>query len=91
MHGQFSGWSVFLRDKWDTATFITNYLPIIAFPVLYIAKRLWCRVRLVRPEDMDFKTGLEEVLAASYDEPPPRNWIERIWTTIVSHPSCSSL
>ncbi|EPS97222.1 hypothetical protein FOMPIDRAFT_1032088 [Fomitopsis schrenkii] len=79
----FSGWTVFLKDKWDTATFITNYLPIIAFPLLYIARRLWRRVRLVRPEDMDFKTGLEEVLAASYDEPPPRNWVERIWTTVM--------
>jgi hypothetical protein len=24
---QFSGWSVFLKGQWDTATFITNYLP----------------------------------------------------------------
>ena len=86
MRRQFSGWSVFLRDKWDTATFITNYVPMIAFPVLYFVKRIWCRVQLVRPEDMDFKTGLDEVLAASYDEPPPRNWVERIWTTIVSSP-----
>lgn len=75
---------MFLRDNWSTATFITNYLPIIAFPILYIAKRLWSHVRLVRPEDMDFKTGLEEVLAASYEERPPRSWIEKIWTIVVS-------
>jgi amino acid transporter len=24
---QFSGWNVFLKGQWDTATFITNYLP----------------------------------------------------------------
>ncbi|CCL98194.1 uncharacterized protein FIBRA_00188 [Fibroporia radiculosa] len=79
----FSGFSVFLKGGWNTGTFVTNYLPMIMFPVLYLGKRFWCGIRLVRPEDMDFKTGLSEVLAASYEEPPPRNWVERIWTTLV--------
>ncbi|KZT65366.1 amino acid permease [Daedalea quercina L-15889] len=78
-----SGWSVFLRGNWVTATFITNYLPMMIFPVLYVTKRFWSRVRFVRPEEMDFKTGMDEVLAASYDEPPPRNWVERIWNAIM--------
>ncbi|KAH9932565.1 amino acid permease/ SLC12A domain-containing protein [Fomitopsis serialis] len=79
----FSGWSVFLKDHWNTATFVTNYLPMMIFPVLYILRRFWSRVAFVRPEDMDFKTGMDEVLASSYDEPPPRNWVERIWNVLM--------
>ncbi|KZT11237.1 amino acid permease [Laetiporus sulphureus 93-53] len=75
----FSGWSVFLKGEWNTATFVTNYLPMMLFPVMYLGKRLWSGVRFVRPEDMDFKTGLAEVLEASYDEEPPRNWVEHVW------------
>ncbi|PCH35836.1 amino acid permease [Wolfiporia cocos MD-104 SS10] len=79
----FSGFSVFIRGEWNAATFVTNYLPMMLFPVLYAARRLWSRERWVRPEDMDFKTGMAEVLAASYDEPPPRNWVERIWNAVM--------
>ncbi|KAH9949045.1 amino acid permease [Amylocystis lapponica] len=75
----FSGWSVFLKGGWDTATFVTNYLPMMLFPVMYIGAKLYMRKPLVKYSEMDFKTGLAEVLAASYDEPPPRNWLERIW------------
>lgn len=78
-----SGWSVFLKDSWNTATFVTNYLPMAIFPALYVARRLWSRVAFVRPEDMDLKTGLAEAIAASYDEPPPRNWVERIWQSVM--------
>ncbi|ORY24876.1 amino acid permease [Naematelia encephala] len=34
-----SAWSVFLRGNWDTATFVTNYLPMVLFPILYVAKK----------------------------------------------------
>lgn len=78
----FSGWSVFLKGGWNTATFLTNYIPMMIFPILYIVKRLYSRVSFVRPEDMDFKSGLTEALAASHDEPPPRNWFERVWNVL---------
>ncbi|KAN0082933.1 amino acid-polyamine-Organocation superfamily protein [Tylopilus felleus] len=37
----FSAWEVFLRDsdEWSKATFITNYLPIMLFPVLYVSAK----------------------------------------------------
>ena len=28
---------------------------------------------------MDFLTGMDEIEAATYDEPPPRNFVERFW------------
>ena len=79
----FSGWDVFLKGKWDTATFVTNYLPFALFPILYIISRFVTGVGLIKPADMDFKTGLAEIEANSYDEPPPRNMAEKIWNKIM--------
>ena len=74
---------MFLKGQWATDTFVTNYLPMVLFPLLYFGARIWRRTRFIRPEDMDFKSGLAEVEAASYDEPPPRTWIERVWSWLV--------
>ncbi|KAK7694580.1 hypothetical protein QCA50_001766 [Cerrena zonata] len=75
----FSGWKVFLKDNWDVANFITNYLPFALFPILYCGAKLWRRVPIVKPLDMDFVSGLAEIEADCYDEPPPRNWVEKFW------------
>ncbi|GBE86317.1 Dicarboxylic amino acid permease [Sparassis crispa] len=79
----FSGWAVFLKGKWVTATFVTNYLPFALFPILYIGAKFWRRAPIVRPEDMDFISGLKEIEADCYDEPPPRNWVERFWSWLM--------
>jgi amino acid transporter len=81
---QFSGWSVFLHGQWNTATFITSYFPVVMFPILYIAARLWTRVPHVKVSQMDFYTGLAEIEAITYDEPPPRNRLEAFWQWLVS-------
>lgn len=63
---QFSGWSVFLKGNWDTATFVTNYLPLILFPILYIGWKIKTRVPIVKPADMDFVTGIDEIEADTW-------------------------
>lgn len=40
--------------------------------------------KFVKVEDMDFVTGVDEVIADTYDEPPPRNIWEKFWLWIVS-------
>ena len=40
--------------------------------------------KFVKVEDMDFVTGLDEVMADTYDEPPPKNIWEKFWLWIVS-------
>jgi amino acid transporter len=75
----FSGWRVFLKGEWDTATFVTNYLPFGLFPVLYITWKFKTGVPIVKPADMDFITGLDEIEADTYDEPPPKNKLEAFW------------
>ncbi|KAI0307841.1 amino acid permease [Multifurca ochricompacta] len=80
----FNGWSVFLRGKWNTADFITSYLPLALFPLLYIAAKVQTRVPAVKVSKMDFYTGLAEIEASTYDEPPPRNKVEVFWRWLVS-------
>ncbi|KAH7890310.1 amino acid permease [Phlebopus sp. FC_14] len=80
----FSAWEVFLRGNWLAATFVTNYLPIMLFPVLYVIAKLVNKVPLVKPSDMDFKSGVAEIDAITHDDPPPKNWIERVWMWLAS-------
>jgi len=75
----FSGFAVFIKGRWDTATFVTNYLPLILFPILYVGALFYFKTRPVAPEDMDFVSGLKEIEADTYDEPPPKNWVEKFW------------
>jgi len=79
----FSGWSVFLKGNWDKATFITNYLPFVLFPILYLAWKYKTGVPYARVMDMDFTTGLDEIEADCYDEPPPRNKLEAFWAWLM--------
>ncbi|KAI0036688.1 amino acid permease [Vararia minispora EC-137] len=79
----FSGWAVFLRGNWDTATFVTNYLPLMLFPVLYIGARIYFRQGPVTAEKMDFVSGIAEIEAESWDEPPPKNVWERFWAWLM--------
>lgn len=75
---------MFLKGKWEVDGFITDYLPFVLFPILYIGAKLYFRTPMVKPEDMDFVSGLKEIEADTYDEPPPRNWVERFWGWLVS-------
>lgn len=79
----FSGWNVFLKGDWDRATFVTNYLPLVLFPIMYICAYFVTRTPAVKPDEMDFVTGLKEIEADSYDEPPPRNVVERFWAWLM--------
>ncbi|KAI0745638.1 amino acid permease/ SLC12A domain-containing protein [Earliella scabrosa] len=79
----FSGWSVFLKGHWRTDIFVTNYLPMALLPLLYVGAKLWTRAPLVPYAEMDFKSGLLEVLEATVEEPPSRSWIERAWSWVI--------
>lgn len=78
-----SGWAVFLRDSWDTATFITNYIPLALFPLLYFSYRFIKRIRSHSASDMDFITGLDAIEAETYDEEPPKNKVQAFWSWLM--------
>jgi hypothetical protein len=54
------------------------------FPILYAGAKFWRRTPTVRPSEMDFYSGLAEIEAETYDEPPPRNKMEAFWQWLVS-------
>ena len=63
---QLSGWSVFLKGKWDTATFVTNYLPLVTFPILYTGAKFFYRDTIKKPHEMDFVTNIKEIEEETY-------------------------
>ncbi|KAG8918047.1 hypothetical protein FRC01_002069 [Tulasnella sp. 417] len=75
----FSGWTVFLKNSWQTDTFVTNYLPLMLFPIIYIGARLYYKQPLVSPENMDFKSDIAEIEADEGPEDPPKNMLESFW------------
>ncbi|EMD41814.1 hypothetical protein CERSUDRAFT_79441 [Gelatoporia subvermispora B] len=79
----FSGWSVFLKGNWNSATFVTTYLPLALFPLMYVIWKLKTRAAIIKPEEMDFVSGLKEIEADCYDEPPPANWVEKVWSWLM--------
>jgi len=79
----FSGWNVFLKGKWENEAFVTNYLPLALFPILYFVGRYSSKEPVKNVQEMDFITGLKEAEDDSYDEPPPKNLGERIWRWIM--------
>lgn len=81
---QFNGWSVFLKGKWDAATFVTSYLPFILFPLLYIGSWFYYRIPPVKPEDMDFVTDIAQIEADEQPDTPPKNKLEAFWQWLVS-------
>jgi len=79
----FSGWKVFLKGHWATDAFVTNYITLIGFPILYIGARLVYRSPLVKPADMDFISGIAEIEADTYDEEPPTTAMGKFWAWLM--------
>lgn len=52
---------MFLKHKWASDTFVTNYLPFALFPILYIGAKFMRRDPIRKPEEMDFITGIKEI------------------------------
>jgi len=72
-----NGWLVF--RKWDSPTFVTKYLALVLFPILYLGARIYFREGPKKPHEMDFVSNIPEFEAETYDEPPPRNAAEALW------------
>ncbi|KAG2361323.1 amino acid permease [Suillus spraguei] len=87
----FNGWSVFLKGHWSTANFVTSYLPFITWPIMYIGARFYYGAKPVAAGDMDFKSDLAEIVADSYDEPPPKNKMEAFWQWLKVVQACKQL
>ncbi|WWC62179.1 uncharacterized protein I303_104773 [Kwoniella dejecticola CBS 10117] len=56
----FSGWTVFKKDNWDTATFFGNYLPIFLFVCFFAFFKIFRKTKFVRASEMDLSSGVAE-------------------------------
>ncbi|KAJ7141206.1 amino acid permease/ SLC12A domain-containing protein [Mycena epipterygia] len=84
----FGGWATFLKDNWVVADFITNYLPLALFPVLYAGAKFYYYKNgngfaLTPVEKLDFVTDIAEIEADTYDDPPPKNKLEAFWAWLM--------
>ena len=60
-----SAWSVFLKGKWATDVFVTNYLPLALFPFMYTITKFIYRNPYKKAHEMDFVTNIKEIEAAT--------------------------
>ncbi|KAK0541628.1 hypothetical protein OC844_008028, partial [Tilletia horrida] len=78
----FCGFKNFIHGYFDTADFVTSYFPLPLFIVIWIGYKLIYRTRMVRATEMDFTTGLSELIAAEVEEPAPKNLWDKFWAWI---------
>nr|CAF32328.1 amino acid transporter [Uromyces viciae-fabae] len=77
----FNGFSVFLKGKWNSATFFTCYFPVAAFVFLFCAHAWWTKAGLVQKKHMDFATGSD--CPDEDEESPPKSWVQKVWRAIM--------
>lgn len=77
----FNGYDCFFPGKFSAKTFVPPYIDIPIFLGLFLAYKLWYRTEFVKLRDADLWSGKEEVdrQEALWEEPKPRNFMERIW------------
>ena len=51
---------MFLDGNWSATVFVTDYFPIVFFPILYVAAKLVMGVRTVGADEMDFVSNVAE-------------------------------
>ncbi|KAJ5513751.1 Amino acid/polyamine transporter I [Penicillium fimorum] len=77
----FNGFDAFFPGHFSAKTFIPPYIDIPIFACLFLGYKFLKRTKFVKVEDMDFWSGREEIdrLESVWEEPKPRNFLERIW------------
>ncbi|KAN0065050.1 hypothetical protein ACQY0O_001545 [Thecaphora frezii] len=80
----FSGFTVFLNGLWDTSSFVTNYITIPLFLILWLGWKFYHKTKFVRLAEMDFDTGkrhLDEIdeKAKAEEAAVPKSAFKRFW------------
>jgi len=56
----FADWSVFLKGRWDHASFISTYFPIPFFVILFFGYKYYMKTRFIKSSEMDFVTYVQD-------------------------------
>ncbi|KAH8809306.1 AAT family amino acid transporter [Xylogone sp. PMI_703] len=77
----FNGFDCFFPGRFSAKSFIPPYIDIPIFLGLFLGYKIVYKTKFVKLQDMDLWSGKEEIdrLEALWEEPKPRNFLERIW------------
>ncbi|KAA8649460.1 uncharacterized protein ATNIH1004_002131 [Aspergillus tanneri] len=77
----FNGFDAFFPGRFSAKSFVPPYVDIPIFAALFLGYKLVKRTRFVRLHEMDLWSGKDEAdrLESLWEEPKPRNLLERIW------------
>ena len=53
-----------MKGNWDVADFVTNYLPFVLFPIMYVGARIYYRQSSIPAKNMDFVSDIAAIEAA---------------------------
>ncbi|THU82292.1 general amino acid permease 1 [Dendrothele bispora CBS 962.96] len=66
-----NGYAVFFR--WNASDFVISYINIPIFALLYFGYKIIKRTKIIRPEEMDFVTGIPTLEETEIPQRPTRN------------------
>lgn len=74
----FQGWQVFvnINGNFNTADFVTSYLPLVIFPTLYYGYAFTKKTKMIALADIDFYSGTRDI--DEEDDPAPTTIIGRL-------------
>lgn len=80
----FAGFTVFLKGQWSTSSFVTTYICIPLFFVLWLGWKFYHKTKFVSLSQMDFDTGRRQIdeIAENEkikEEQQPRSTLYRLW------------
>ncbi|KAJ5088935.1 Amino acid/polyamine transporter I [Penicillium argentinense] len=77
----FNGFDAFFPGHFTAKTFVPPYIDIPIFACLFLGYKFIKGTTVVKVKDMDLWSGKEEAdeLESTWEEPKPRNFLERIW------------
>ena len=75
----FNGFAVFTTGRWSVDDFVTAYVGIPIYFILYAFWRIFKRTHFVKPVEADIWTGKAALDAEHWPEVIAKNWIQKIW------------
>ncbi|KAK7437927.1 hypothetical protein VKT23_018362 [Stygiomarasmius scandens] len=70
-----NGYAVFFT--WNASDFVISYINIPIFALLYFGYKIIKRTKIIRPEEMDFVTGIPTVEETEMPQKPAKNVVQR--------------
>ncbi|ORZ09931.1 amino acid permease [Absidia repens] len=77
-----SGFKVFLWNQFVVSTFITSYLPIPVFFILFVGATIWRKSKFVRASEMDFHSGIAEIEQEALNEEAPTTMMGKFFDSL---------